>query len=124
MSARVEAIGAATAAGEPLRSIERVEALIYEEIERLAEEPPTQAELDRAKRQLEVALVAGLGTNHALSARNAEELLTFGRIRSLDERLSAFSAVTAEDVSRVARTYLTPEGRSVVHVVPGPEETP
>ncbi|MDH3686641.1 MAG: insulinase family protein [Myxococcales bacterium] len=114
----------AAAGVRPGHSIERVEALIYEEIARLANEPPTPAELDRAKRQLEVALVSGLGTNHALASRNAEELLTFGRIRSLDERLQAFAAVTAEDVSRVARTYLTPEGRSVVHVVPAPEETP
>ncbi|MGI9431292.1 MAG: M16 family metallopeptidase [Myxococcota bacterium] len=114
----------AAAGVRPGRSIERVEELIYEEIARLANEPPTQAELDRAKRQLEVSLVAGLGTNHALASRNAEELLTFGRIRSLDERLAAFAAVTVEDVSRVARTYLTPEGRSVVHVVPPPEETP
>jgi len=113
----------AAAGVRPGHSIERVEALIYEEIERLADEPPTQAELDRAKRQLEVALVAGLGTNHALASRNAEELLTFGRIRSLDERLEAFAAVTVEDVSRVARNYLTPEGRSVVHVVSPPEET-
>lgn len=114
----------AAAGVRPGRSIERVEELIFEEIDRLAQELPTEAELERAKRQLEVGLVAGLGTNHALASRNAEELLTFGRIRSLDERLTAFRAVTAEDVSRVARTYLTPEGRSVVHVVPGPEETP
>jgi len=114
----------AAAGVRPGRSIERVEELIFEEIERLAQEPPTEAELGRAKRQLEVGLVAGLGTNHALASRNAQELLTIGRIRGLDERLAAFRAVTAEDVSRVARTYLTPAGRSVVHVIPGPEETP
>ena len=111
----------AAAGVRPGRSIDDVEALVFEEIERLAQEPPTEAELERAKRQLEVGLVSGLGTNHALASRNAEELLTFGRIRTLDERLAAFAAVTAEDVSRVARTYLTPEGRSVVHVVPEAE---
>jgi zinc protease len=114
----------AAAGVRPGRSIERAEALIFEEIERLAEEPPTPVELERAKRQLEVGLVAGLATNHALASRNAQELLTFGRIRGLDERLAAYRAVTGEDVSRVARTYPTPEGRSVVHVVPGPEEAP
>jgi len=110
----------------PGHSIDRVEELIFEEIDRLAQEAPTEAEVERAKRQLEVSLVSGLGTNHALASRNAEELLVFGRIRSLDERLGAYRAVTADDVTRVARSYLTPEGRSVVHVVPGPgsEEAP
>jgi zinc protease len=45
---------------------------------------------------------------------------SLGRIRPLDERLGAIRAVSAEDVQRVARTYLVPEKRSVVHVVPRP----
>jgi zinc protease len=114
----------AAAGVRPGREIERVEELVFEEIERLRNEPPSEPELERAKRQLEVGLVAGLGTNHALATRNAEELLTFGHIRSLDERLGAYRAVTGEDVRRVAETYLAPEARSVVHVVGGPEEAP
>ena len=70
---------------EPARS----EALLFAEIERLRRTPPTTAELDKAKRVFEVDMLGGLGTANALAGRNAEELLTFGRIRTIDERLDA-----------------------------------
>jgi len=98
---------------------DRVERDLFAEIERLRAAPPSASELEKAKRGLEVSLISRLGTAHALASRNAEDLLTYGRIRSLDERLAAIRAVTAEDVRRVAQTYLPPEGRSVVHVIPG-----
>ena len=53
----------------------------------------------------------------------AAALVKLVKDRALGERLAAFQAVTAEDVTRVAKTYLAPEGRSVVHVVPGPEDS-
>jgi len=99
----------------------RVERSLLEQIERLRETPPSADELEKAKRGLEVALIRGLGTAHALASRNASDLLTYGRIRPLDERLEAIRALTAEDVRRVARAYLRPDGRSVVHVMPGPD---
>jgi predicted Zn-dependent peptidase len=49
--------------------------------------------------------------------------MVFGRIRPLEERLGAIQAVTAEDVQRVARTYLVPDKRSVVHVVKRPADS-
>ena len=100
---------------EPSRS----ESLLFAEIERLRAAPPTEAELEKAKRGFEVSLLGNLGTANALAARNAEELLTFGRIRPLDERLARIREVTAQDVRRVAAAYLLPEKRSVVHVLPG-----
>jgi zinc protease len=96
-----------------------VERGLFAELEALRAAPPSAAELEKAKRGLEVSLIGSLGTAHALASRNAGDLLTYGRIRSLDERLAAIRAVTAEDVRRVAQTYLRPDGRSVVHVMPG-----
>jgi predicted Zn-dependent peptidase len=47
----------------------------------------------------------------------------FGRVRPLAERLEAIQSVTAEDVRRVAETYLVDEKRSVVWVIhPGARE--
>jgi predicted Zn-dependent peptidase len=102
----------------PDASIERAEALLFAEVERLKREPASSAELEKAKRQLEVSLVNGLATHHALAARIARDYVTFGRVRPLDERLERIQAVTAADVQRVARTYLVDEQRSVVRVVP------
>jgi zinc protease len=100
----------------------RSEALLFAEIERLRTGPPTQAELDKAKRVFEVGMLGGLQTANALAGRSAEELLSFGRIRTIQERLDAVRAVTPADVQRVARTYLEPAQRSVVHVLPGAPE--
>ena len=105
----------------PGASIDEVERRFFAEIARLHSEPVGQAELEKAKRQLEVSLVNGLLTSHALASRIARDYATFGRIRPLSERLDAIQAVTAEDVQRVAAKYLVDEMRSVVHVVAPPE---
>jgi zinc protease len=97
--------------------VARVEALLMGEIARLRDEPVRERELEKAKRQLEVALVDGLDTNHALAARIAQETALFGRVRPLAERLAAIQAVGAADVQRVAREYLADDDRSVVQVV-------
>jgi predicted Zn-dependent peptidase len=43
-------------------------------------------------------------------------------VRSLDERLAAIGAVTAEDVKRVIGQYLVKEKRSVVQLISPPSE--
>jgi len=110
----------AMAGVRPGESVEEVEALFLGEIAKLREEPIDAGELEKAKRSLEVALINSLDTSHALASRIAHDYTVLGRIRPLEERLAAIRAVTAEDVRRVARTYLLPEKRSIVHVVQRP----
>lgn len=112
----------AIAGARPDTRIERVEGLFFDQIARLREELVSQAELEKAKRQLEVSLVNRLATTHALAARIGRDLATFGRIRLLAERLEAIRAVRAQDVRRVARRYLVEDRRSIVHVVPAPTQ--
>src|SRR5690606_16814314 len=104
----------------PDGDIARVERLFFREIERLRDEPVPAAELDKAKRQIEVDLLRGTDTAHALGSRIARDWVTFGRIRPIEERLAAYRAVGADDVQRVARTYLRPETRNVLHLVAPP----
>jgi predicted Zn-dependent peptidase len=104
----------------PDASIDAVESMYFEEVERLGREPATPEELEKAKRKLEVSLVGGLETVHSLASRIGRDWVTFGRIRPLAERLTEIEAVTAEDVQRVVRSYLVSERRTVVHVVPPP----
>jgi zinc protease len=111
----------AMAGVRPGESIDEVETLFLDEIARLREEPVDAEELEKAKRGLEVALISSLETSHALASRIANDYTALGRIRPLEERLEAIRAVTAEDVQRVVGTYLVPEKRSVVRVVPPPE---
>jgi zinc protease len=102
----------------PGASADRAEALLQREIERLRSQPVTDAELAKAKRALEVGLIVGQGSSNALASRIANEWMSFGRVRPLDERLDAIRAVTAADVQRVAKTWLAPDGRSVVQLLP------
>jgi zinc protease len=106
----------------PDAKIEDVETLFLAEIARLRDQPVSAAELEKAKRQLEVSLVNGLATNHALASRIARETASFGRVRPLEERLAAIERVTVADVQRVARAYLVDDQRSLVHVVKPPPE--
>lgn len=108
----------------PDADVERAEALFFEEIARMRDEPVSEAELEKAKRRIEVGLVNGMRTNHALANRIGGDWVSFGRVRPLSERLAEIRAVGAEDVQRVARKYLTEQQRSVVRVVPAPEEEP
>jgi predicted Zn-dependent peptidase len=107
----------AYASVRPGGSTAKAEASLLDEVERLRREPVGEAELAKAKKQLEVALVGGLTTTHALAGRIAGDFVAFGRVRGIEERLAALRAVTAEDVRRVAETHLRPEGRNVVHLV-------
>jgi zinc protease len=112
----------AMAGVRPGESVQEVEELFLGEIAGLREDSVDAQELEKAKRSLEVALVDSLDTSHALASRIARDYTVFGRIRPLDERLSAIRDVTAGDVQRVARTYLAPDKRSVVHVVRRPDD--
>jgi zinc protease len=110
----------ALAAVRPDADVDAAERLFLAEIARLRDELVPEAELAKAKRQIEVDLLAGLDTAHDLAARVAQDWVSFGRVRPLEERLAKYHAVTAADVQRVARAYLRDEARSVVRVVPRP----
>ncbi len=105
------------AGARPGVPIEKVESLFMAEIERVATEGVTPEEVARAKRQMEVGLVTGSSTNHAIANRIGREIVTFGRVRPLRERIEAIRSVTADDIQRVVRKYLRPESRTVIHVV-------
>lgn len=106
----------------PGASIDAAEAQFIEEIERIRAKAPSEAEVDRARRSMEVGVIVGQGSAHALAGRMGREWVTFGRIRPLGERLEKIRNVTPEDVQRVAQKYLVPEGRTVVRVVAPPAE--
>ncbi|HYB12479.1 MAG TPA: pitrilysin family protein [Myxococcota bacterium] len=114
----------AYASVRPDGSPDRAEALIVDEVRKLRTEPVSDEELAKAKRELEVDFINGLATTQALAGRIGDDFVTFGRVRSIDERLSALDAVTQSDVQRVANTYLGDDQRSVVRLVPASGEGP
>jgi predicted Zn-dependent peptidase len=113
----------AYASVRPDASIDRVEASFLEEIARLRDEPVTAEELEKAKRQIEVSMIHQLTTNAAIAGRIGYDVTILGAIRPLEDQLAAIQAVDADDVQRVANTYLVDAGRNVVQVVPPPAST-
>jgi zinc protease len=102
--------------------IENVEQAIYEEIDRLRRGEITEAELDKAKRQIEAdfvlnneealqqAILLGQYETIAISETIPERLRGF---RYLDAVVEQTSRVTVDDVARIAQRYFVPDNRTV-----------
>jgi zinc protease len=97
---------------------QRAEAAVFEQLDRLQREPVPADELTRTKRQLEAQVVYSLEgvTNQgfALGFMN----LVAGDTGAWETFPAALQAVTAEDLMRVATTYLTETNRTVGWFVP------
>lgn len=104
-------VGALPNQGVP---IERVEALVQEEIERLQTEGITGLELAKALNQVRAAVVSQRLTAQGKAALLQTHELHYGTPFTVETQLAAYEAVTPDDVARVARTYLVPENRTVV----------
>ncbi len=101
----------------PGRDIEDVERAIYEEIERIKTEPPSEREVQKAKNQIEASFIFAQDHNHsrALYAGRFEML---GSWRLMDKYLEGIRNVTAEDIQAVAKKYLTDDNKTVAILVP------
>lgn len=102
----------------PERSIADVEAALDAEIDRLADAPVTQAELDKALKRAKVQFVmAGESiTGQAQMLGLAESVV--GDYTWAENALDRLSAVTLDDIERVRATYLTPDNRTVGRYLP------
>jgi zinc protease len=103
--------------GLPESDLGEIERVVEREIERLQTEAVPQAELDRAKRQLLAQLTYSAEgvTNQAYWLGQWEIVDHLGRAAGLPDEIQA---VTAEDVRRVAQTYLVPQQSTVGWLIP------
>jgi zinc protease len=93
----------------------RVEATLLAQLERLAREPVSEAELDRARRQEEVATLLGWQTPRGVADALGQARLVDGDGRAAALRLEQVRRLTAADVQRAA-AVLVPAGRSLLWV--------
>ncbi|HMQ29272.1 MAG TPA: pitrilysin family protein [Chloroflexaceae bacterium] len=98
-----------------------VERALIEEIERIQQDGVEQAELARILKQVRAQIAYSLEsvTNQAMQIGMWEVLDSYRRVDTLLEDLAA---VSADDVRRVAQTYLTERRRVVGHFVPAEEQ--
>lgn len=99
-------------------------AAIAAEIARFRDESVTEAELTEAKNEL----VAGALRERETTDQRAEalgwSLIMTGDPAAADNEIAAIQAVTAADVRRVARRYLTPERRITVRYLNADDANP
>ncbi|HEU5310150.1 MAG TPA: pitrilysin family protein [Candidatus Eisenbacteria bacterium] len=96
----------------PGATLDQVEQGLYREVERLQREPVTDAELKRAKRQVEASFVYAKDSIRSL-AQQLGYFETVATYRYLETYLDHVQAVGPDEVQRAARAYLTEETRTV-----------
>jgi zinc protease len=95
-----------------------VEKLVEDEVKALATRGPSDAEIEKARRQFQTGFVLSLQSNGVRSRRLADYELFFGDATQLNGELARYLAVTKEDVKRVVAQYLGPTRRSIVETYP------
>jgi len=102
----------------PGRTTEEAEAALYEELDKLKNEPLTDRELQKAKNQIEAELIRQMESiDQKAQALGNYQTLT-GDYTNMFGELDKYMAVTADDVMRAAKQYFDPKNRTVVTLVP------
>ncbi|MCV6625809.1 MAG: insulinase family protein, partial [Cellvibrionaceae bacterium] len=104
-------IYARAASGVTAAELERT---IIAELNRIAIEAPSQAELDRVKKQARVDFYRGLATINGKADTLGSYATYHGDYRKLFGAADAMAKISAADVQRVAAEYLRRANRSVV----------
>jgi zinc protease len=88
------------------------------EIARLRSEPVSAQELDRAKTQIASSFVRGRQTYNGIALSLVRAAIERNDPGAVNTDLARYLAVTADDVQRVATTYLHASNRTVVEYLP------
>jgi zinc protease len=116
----------AVAIVQPGQTPEAVAGALIAELDRLRDEPISEAELQRTKNQFARDYIFSRESNRDKARHLAHAAVIHDDITTADGEFDVFMSVSAADVQRVARTYFTPESRLVLTIVPrgGGREAP
>jgi predicted Zn-dependent peptidase len=96
-------------AGTSPSQLDEVLDISMEELRRIVNEPVAEEELRLVKDQAISSTLLGLESSSARASTLARQEIIHGRRISPDEMIRRLEAVTAEDIQRVAKTYLVSE---------------
>jgi zinc protease len=88
------------------------------ELERARHDVVSEDELARAKARLELSALQSLESTSGKAEQIGFYDLVLGDPASVFRRLDAYRRVTASDVRKAARRYITQQGRTIVRVIP------
>jgi predicted Zn-dependent peptidase len=104
------------AAPSPGKTVDENEKAILEVIDRVKKEKIEDAVLKRIKTQVRAGLIRGLESNMGMAMQLATNYMRYGDWRRMFTNIQKVDEVTAEDVQRVAKTYLVDSARTVVYL--------
>jgi zinc protease len=95
-----------------------LERAIHDELANAAAKPPDARELRKAKNLLLADYVRGLKTVSGKANQIGFYEAVFGDYATMFDQVRLWEAVTADDVQRVARTYLVETNRTTIELKP------
>ncbi len=108
----------AVALVQPGHTTEATANALIGELDRLRDEPVTAAELQQAKNQFARDYILGRESNQSKAEQLGHAAVIHNDIKTADGEFEIFQNMTVADVRRVARTYFTPENRTVITILP------
>jgi len=102
----------------PGMSVERVEAILHEELDRLTREPISPDELARARALIETEELGGLSRVEERADRLSMYATLFDDPDLINRMLPRYLAVGAEQIQRVAADVFRPDNRVVLTYLP------
>jgi zinc protease len=99
-------------------AIERVEKILYEELEKLQTSPVTEQELQKAKNTAIADFYRSMKTINGKANVLGTYDVVFGDYHKLFSAVDLINRTTREEVQRVAKKYLGPRNRTVGILVP------
>ncbi|HEX2494028.1 MAG TPA: pitrilysin family protein [Steroidobacter sp.] len=110
------------AAVHPDKKPQQVEEAIYQQIERLSEQPIADWELEKAKNATRFGYLQTIRSAQTRATALGTYTVKFGDPNLINTRLDRIKFVTREDVQRAAKQYLRPENRTVLITTPASGE--
>lgn len=107
-----------SATAAPGKTLEPIEQVLTVELAKLSEKGVTEEELNRAKTQLTANVILANRDITSQAMRLGSDQSATGDYRYTERYLAAVKTVSAADVQRVAKTYLTPANRTVGYFEP------
>jgi zinc protease len=101
----------------PSKTTAEGEKAVYEEIEKMKTEKVTDEELLKAKNQVEAEFYMGNQSNQSKVEALGRAQTFFGDYKLFFQQADKYAAVTADDIMRVAKTYLNSTNRTVITVI-------
>ena len=98
-------------------TVEELEAAVLEHIEKVKSEPISDRELQKVKNIIGASYIRSMSSNMGLAMTLMRYQLLFGDWKLYLKYKDIVDSVTAGDVMDFARTYLTPENRTVAVLV-------